>query len=169
MKISKVINVASFCPQYLSRMMGLNEEPGIIPRFCEDLFAQVAKKQASEVCSNSQSRPPRPVARSKDGVLVSRSRFFGVEGEGEGRRFPTQRHFSLGGSGRAHLIHAAVFWSVAQAALEFSVLVPPPPECWAPCVHHHAWLLCFSPFMLCLQEGGYLPIYVLPWSSKCTD
>lgn len=30
-------------------MMGLNEEPGIIPRFCEDLFAQIAKKQASEV------------------------------------------------------------------------------------------------------------------------
>ncbi|CAO2637067.1 Kinesin-like protein KIF14, partial [Lemmus lemmus] len=30
-------------------MMGLNEEPGIIPRFCEDLFAQVAKKQTSEV------------------------------------------------------------------------------------------------------------------------
>ncbi|XP_051003454.1 kinesin-like protein KIF14 [Acomys russatus] len=30
-------------------MMGLNEEPGIIPRFCEDLFAQVAKKQAPEV------------------------------------------------------------------------------------------------------------------------
>ncbi|XP_021510001.1 kinesin-like protein KIF14 [Meriones unguiculatus] len=30
-------------------MMGLNEEPGIIPRFCEDLFAQVAKKQTPEV------------------------------------------------------------------------------------------------------------------------
>ncbi|CAH6787720.1 kinesin-like protein KIF14 [Phodopus roborovskii] len=30
-------------------MMGLNEEPGIIPRFCEDLFAQVAKKQTSQV------------------------------------------------------------------------------------------------------------------------
>nr|AAI58133.1 Kif14 protein [Mus musculus] len=30
-------------------MMGLNEEPGIIPRFCEDLFAQIAKKQTSEV------------------------------------------------------------------------------------------------------------------------
>ncbi|XP_029418013.1 kinesin-like protein KIF14 isoform X2 [Nannospalax galili] len=30
-------------------MMGFNEEPGIIPRFCEDLFAQVAKKQTSEV------------------------------------------------------------------------------------------------------------------------
>ncbi|KAM5239003.1 kinesin-like protein KIF14 [Ctenodactylus gundi] len=30
-------------------MMGLNEEPGIIPRFCEDLFAQVAKKQTQEV------------------------------------------------------------------------------------------------------------------------
>uniref|UniRef100_A0A8C8UN64 Kinesin-like protein KIF14 n=2 Tax=Peromyscus maniculatus bairdii TaxID=230844 RepID=A0A8C8UN64_PERMB len=30
-------------------MMGLNEEPGIIPRFCEDLFAQVAKRQTSEV------------------------------------------------------------------------------------------------------------------------
>ncbi|KAL1774949.1 kinesin KIF14 isoform X1 [Sigmodon hispidus] len=30
-------------------MMGLNEEPGIISRFCEDLFAQVAKKQTSEV------------------------------------------------------------------------------------------------------------------------
>lgn len=41
-----------------------------------------------------------------------------------------QRHFSLGGSGTAHLIHAAVFWSVAQAALEFSVLVSLPPECW---------------------------------------
>lgn len=30
-------------------MMGLNEEPGIIPRFCEDIFAQVAKKQTQEV------------------------------------------------------------------------------------------------------------------------
>ncbi|XP_052593042.1 kinesin-like protein KIF14 isoform X2 [Peromyscus californicus insignis] len=30
-------------------MMGLNEEPGIIPRFCEDLFAEVAKRQTSEV------------------------------------------------------------------------------------------------------------------------
>ncbi|XP_029788997.1 kinesin-like protein KIF14 [Suricata suricatta] len=30
-------------------MMGLSEEPGIIPRFCEDLFAQVAKKQTQEV------------------------------------------------------------------------------------------------------------------------
>jgi hypothetical protein len=41
------------CLQFISRMMGLNEEPGIIPRFCEDLFAQIAKKQTSEVCSNS--------------------------------------------------------------------------------------------------------------------
>ncbi|XP_037351641.1 kinesin-like protein KIF14 isoform X2 [Talpa occidentalis] len=30
-------------------MMGFSEEPGIIPRFCEDLFAQVARKQAQEV------------------------------------------------------------------------------------------------------------------------
>ncbi|KAM4860717.1 kinesin-like protein KIF14 [Thomomys bottae] len=30
-------------------MMGFNEELGIIPRFCEDLFAQVAKKQTQEV------------------------------------------------------------------------------------------------------------------------
>ncbi|XP_007939289.1 kinesin-like protein KIF14 [Orycteropus afer afer] len=30
-------------------MMGFNEEPGIIPRFCEDLFAQVDKKQTHEV------------------------------------------------------------------------------------------------------------------------
>uniref|UniRef100_A0A8D1IF74 Kinesin-like protein KIF14 n=1 Tax=Sus scrofa TaxID=9823 RepID=A0A8D1IF74_PIG len=30
-------------------MMGFNEEAGIIPRFCEDLFAQVAKKQTQEV------------------------------------------------------------------------------------------------------------------------
>lgn len=30
-------------------MMGFSEEPGIIPRFCEDLFAQVAKKQTQEV------------------------------------------------------------------------------------------------------------------------
>ncbi|XP_075384866.1 kinesin-like protein KIF14 [Tenrec ecaudatus] len=30
-------------------MMGFNEEPGIIPRFCEDLFAQVAKQQTQEV------------------------------------------------------------------------------------------------------------------------
>ncbi|XP_045392048.1 kinesin-like protein KIF14 [Lemur catta] len=30
-------------------MMGFSEEPGIIPRFCEDLFAQVAKKQSQEV------------------------------------------------------------------------------------------------------------------------
>ncbi|KFO30491.1 Kinesin-like protein KIF14 [Fukomys damarensis] len=30
-------------------MMGFSEEPGIIPRFCEDLFAQVAKKQTKEV------------------------------------------------------------------------------------------------------------------------
>uniref|UniRef100_A0A2K6EFF4 Kinesin-like protein KIF14 n=1 Tax=Propithecus coquereli TaxID=379532 RepID=A0A2K6EFF4_PROCO len=29
-------------------MMGFSEEPGIIPRFCEDLFAQVAKKQSQE-------------------------------------------------------------------------------------------------------------------------
>ncbi|KAB1258640.1 Kinesin-like protein KIF14 [Camelus dromedarius] len=33
-------------------MMGFSEEPGIIPRFCEDLFAQVAKKQTQEVCSH---------------------------------------------------------------------------------------------------------------------
>lgn len=33
-----------------SRMMGFGEEPGIIPRFCEDLFAQVAEKQTQEVC-----------------------------------------------------------------------------------------------------------------------
>jgi hypothetical protein len=31
-------------------MMGFSEEPGIIPRFCEDLFAQVAQKQTQEVC-----------------------------------------------------------------------------------------------------------------------
>ncbi|XP_012872755.1 PREDICTED: kinesin-like protein KIF14 [Dipodomys ordii] len=30
-------------------MMGFSEELGIIPRFCEDLFAQVAKKQTQEV------------------------------------------------------------------------------------------------------------------------
>ncbi|XP_043341697.1 kinesin-like protein KIF14 [Cervus canadensis] len=30
-------------------MMGFNEEPGIIPRFCEDLFAEIAKKQTQEV------------------------------------------------------------------------------------------------------------------------
>ncbi|XP_004439031.1 PREDICTED: kinesin-like protein KIF14 [Ceratotherium simum simum] len=30
-------------------MMGFSEEPGIIPRFCEDLFAQVAKKQTQEI------------------------------------------------------------------------------------------------------------------------
>ncbi|MBZ3883002.1 Kinesin-like protein KIF14 [Sciurus carolinensis] len=30
-------------------MMGFSEEPGIIPRFCEDLFAHVAKKQTQEV------------------------------------------------------------------------------------------------------------------------
>ncbi|XP_015423931.1 PREDICTED: kinesin-like protein KIF14 [Myotis davidii] len=30
-------------------MMGFGEEPGIIPRFCEDLFAQVAKHQTQEV------------------------------------------------------------------------------------------------------------------------
>lgn len=30
-------------------MMGFGEEPGIIPRFCEDLFAQVAKNQTQEV------------------------------------------------------------------------------------------------------------------------
>ncbi|XP_053461936.1 kinesin-like protein KIF14 [Nycticebus coucang] len=30
-------------------MMGFSEEPGIIPRFCEDLFAQVVKKQTQEV------------------------------------------------------------------------------------------------------------------------
>ncbi|XP_040119169.1 kinesin-like protein KIF14 [Oryx dammah] len=29
-------------------MMGLSEEPGIIPRFCEDLFAEIAKKQTEE-------------------------------------------------------------------------------------------------------------------------
>ncbi|ELW57894.1 Kinesin-like protein KIF14 [Tupaia chinensis] len=30
-------------------MMGFSEEPGIIPRFCEDLFAQIAKKRTQEV------------------------------------------------------------------------------------------------------------------------
>ncbi|XP_059533241.1 kinesin-like protein KIF14 [Myotis daubentonii] len=30
-------------------MMGFGEEPGIIPRFCEDLFAQVARPQTQEV------------------------------------------------------------------------------------------------------------------------
>ncbi|XP_065792405.1 kinesin-like protein KIF14 [Muntiacus reevesi] len=30
-------------------MMGFNEEPGIIPRFCEDIFAEIAKKQTQEV------------------------------------------------------------------------------------------------------------------------
>uniref|UniRef100_A0A2K6U627 Kinesin-like protein KIF14 n=1 Tax=Saimiri boliviensis boliviensis TaxID=39432 RepID=A0A2K6U627_SAIBB len=30
-------------------MMGFSEEPGIIPRFCEDLFSQVARKQTQEV------------------------------------------------------------------------------------------------------------------------
>ncbi|KAB0343293.1 hypothetical protein FD754_020219 [Muntiacus muntjak] len=30
-------------------MMGFNEEPGIIPRLCEDLFAEIAKKQTQEV------------------------------------------------------------------------------------------------------------------------
>lgn len=30
-------------------MMGFGEEPGIIPRFCGDLFAQVAKKQTQEI------------------------------------------------------------------------------------------------------------------------
>ncbi|XP_062971229.1 kinesin-like protein KIF14 [Cynocephalus volans] len=30
-------------------MMGFSEEPGIIPRFCEDLFAQVAQKQSQEL------------------------------------------------------------------------------------------------------------------------
>uniref|UniRef100_G3TYJ6 Kinesin-like protein n=1 Tax=Loxodonta africana TaxID=9785 RepID=G3TYJ6_LOXAF len=29
-------------------MMGFSEEPGIIPRFCQDLFAQVAKKRTQE-------------------------------------------------------------------------------------------------------------------------
>uniref|UniRef100_A0A8D2D8W3 Kinesin-like protein KIF14 n=1 Tax=Sciurus vulgaris TaxID=55149 RepID=A0A8D2D8W3_SCIVU len=30
-------------------MMGFSEEPGIIPRFCEDLFVHVAKKQTQEI------------------------------------------------------------------------------------------------------------------------
>ncbi|XP_066881855.1 kinesin-like protein KIF14 [Kogia breviceps] len=30
-------------------MMGFSEEPGIIPRFCEGLFAEIAKKQTQEV------------------------------------------------------------------------------------------------------------------------
>lgn len=56
-------------------MMGLNEEPGIIPRFCEDLFAQIAKKQTSEVCSNSSHSHDRPDPSQglKDGALISRS------------------------------------------------------------------------------------------------
>ena len=37
--------------------MGFNEEPGIIPRFCEDLFAEIAKKQTQEVCSHGLCKP----------------------------------------------------------------------------------------------------------------
>ncbi|XP_072804900.1 kinesin-like protein KIF14 isoform X2 [Vicugna pacos] len=43
------VTVAVRVRPFSSRMMGFSEEPGIIPRFCEDLFAQVAKKQTQEV------------------------------------------------------------------------------------------------------------------------
>lgn len=74
-------------------MMGFSEEPGIIPRFCEDLFSQVARKQTQEVCSystckllirveNSQIKLKSVMATKEilnaRSVLIYRSLFFGT-------------------------------------------------------------------------------------------
>lgn len=82
------------CSLYISRMMGLNEEPGIIPRFCEDLFAQVAKRQTSEVCLNSnhdRARPPRPVTRSERWRSRLQIILLRCSMGGRGRRFQMQK------------------------------------------------------------------------------
>lgn len=81
---------------------------------------------------------PDPSQSLKDGVLISRSCCFCVDGQEEGRRSPRQKQSCLGegwgGVGWGTVVgppSAPVFWSVAQAALVFSVLLPrPPPECW---------------------------------------
>lgn len=55
---------------------------------------------------------------------------------------------------------ALVLCIVACAALEFSVLLPSPPECWdSQCAYHARSFPCFSPFVLRsgLQGGSYVP------------
>ena len=50
--------------------MGFSEEPGIIPRFCEDLFAEIAKKQTQEVCSDGLCKPSYLSREQADRVKV---------------------------------------------------------------------------------------------------
>lgn len=51
-------------------MMGFSEEPGIIPRFCEDLFAEIARKQTQEVCSDGLCKPLYLSREQEDRVKV---------------------------------------------------------------------------------------------------
>lgn len=51
-------------------MMGFNEEPGIIPRFCEDLFAEIAKKQTQEVCSHGLCKPSHSSRKQSNQVKI---------------------------------------------------------------------------------------------------
>lgn len=51
-------------------MMGFSEEPGIIPRFCEDLFAEIAKKQTEEVCSHGLCKSSYSSREQADRVKV---------------------------------------------------------------------------------------------------
>lgn len=50
--------------------MGFNEEPGIIPRFCEDLFAEIAKKQTQEVCSHGLCKPSHLSRKQSNQVKI---------------------------------------------------------------------------------------------------
>lgn len=50
--------------------MGFNEEPGIIPRFCEDLFAEIAKKQTQEVCSHGLCKPSHSSRKQSNQVKI---------------------------------------------------------------------------------------------------
>ena len=50
--------------------MGFSEEPGIIPRFCEDLFAEIAKKQTEEVCSHGLCKSSYSSREQADRVKV---------------------------------------------------------------------------------------------------
>lgn len=152
--------------------MGLNEEPGIIPRFCEDLFAQVAKKQTSEVCINSNHNHNHwdPLHGLKDDVLGSRLPLFSVVWRRRGKEVPNAEKVLPGGQWQRINLwslfsppFAVVLCLVVHAAFEFSVLLPSPPECWdSRCAYYARSFPCFSPLVLCsgLQGGSSVRMYV---------
>lgn len=119
-------------------MMGFSEEPGIIPRFCEDLFAEIAKKQTEEVCSHGLCKSSYSSREQADRVKV---RAEATEADSaDGMLWP----FPLGPEGERVQTQA----------------VPFPPASPLPRLYHLCgwWDVCGGPAPSCVSAvGGRVP------------